>query len=123
MAQSFAGLGKSSEAKRVAEEACFAVSPKNSLRPDSWETSFFEIRGEIGRFTDKLAKQKLRRALAKEGEENGGCTESRRGGACSALRGGARSAQVATAEERQLVTLRELFSAAELTDSCLATQN
>ena len=123
VAQSFAGLGKSSEAKRVAEEACFAVSPKNSLRPDSWEASFFEWRGEMDRFTNKLARTEAARALAKEGEENGGCTESRRGGACSALRGGACSAQVPTAEERQLVTLRELFSAAELTDSCLATQN
>ena len=54
------------------------------LRPDNWETSFFEIRGEIGRFTDKLAKQKLRRALAKEGEENGGCAG--RGAAARAAR-------------------------------------
>ncbi len=52
-----------------------------------------------------------------------GVRGARRGGACSALRGGACSAQVPTAEERQLMTLRELFSAAELTDSCLATQN
>jgi hypothetical protein len=37
--------------------------------------------------------------------------------------GGACTARVPTVEEGQLVTLRELFSAAELTDSCLVTWN
>ena len=61
--------------------------------------------------------------LAKEGEENGGVSESGRGGACSVLRGGACSAQVPTVEEGEVVTLRELFSIAELTDSCLEPQD
>ena len=62
------------------------------------------------------------RALKRGGRKTG-CTESGRSSACSALRGGACSVQVSTAEEGQLVTLRELFSAAELTDSCLVTRN
>ena len=62
------------------------------------------------------------RAL-KRGEGKRGCTESGCSGACSALRDGACSVQVSTAEEEQLVTLRELFSAAELTDFCLVTRN
>jgi hypothetical protein len=50
-------------------------------------------------------------------------SESGRGGACSVLRGGACSAQVPTVEEGEVVTLRELFSIAELTDSCLEPQD
>ena len=61
--------------------------------------------------------------LAKEGEENGGVSESGRGGACGVLRGGACSAQVLTVEEGEVVTLRELFSIAELTDFCLEPQD
>jgi hypothetical protein len=72
VAQSFAGLRKSSEAKREAEEACFAVSPKNSLRPDSWETSFFKIGGEIARFTDKLAVRSCGARSQKKGRKTGG---------------------------------------------------
>ena len=47
--------------------------------------------------------------LAKEGEENGGVSESGRGGACSVLRHHVCSAQVPTVEEGEVVTLRELF--------------
>ena len=50
-------------------------------------------------------------------------SESGRGGACSVLRGGACSAQVPTVEGEEVVTLRELFSIAELTDSCLEPQD
>jgi len=107
----------------MAEESSWAASPKNSLRPDADKAGFLDMRRRVADFTGKLARQKLLRALAKEGEENGGCAESGRSGACSALRGGACNAQVPTAEEGQLVTLRELFSAAELTDSCLVTRN
>ena len=61
--------------------------------------------------------------LAKEGEENGGVLESGRGGACSVLCPRACNAQVPTVEKGELVTLRELFSIAELTDSCLEPQD
>ncbi len=52
-----------------------------------------------------------------------GVSESGRGGACSVLRHRVCSAQVPTVGEGDMVTLRELFSIAELTDSCLEPQN
>ena len=50
-------------------------------------------------------------------------SESGRGGACSVLCHRACSAQVPTVGKGELVMLRELFSIAELTDSCLEPQD
>ena len=50
-------------------------------------------------------------------------SESERGDAYSVLCPRACSAQVPTVEKEELVTLRELFSIAELTDSCLEPQD
>ena len=70
-----------------------------------------------------MAKQKLRALSQKKERKTGGVSESGRGGACSVLCPRACSAQVPTVGEGELVTLRELFSIAELTDSCLEPQD
>ena len=63
------------------------IGDRIGVRPDSWEASFFEQRGEIAGFTNKLAKQKLRARSQKKERKTGGCRN--RGAAARAACGAA----------------------------------
>ena len=93
---------------KAAEEPDLAESPKNSLRPEAAKGGFRDIEWVWLQFTIKWHDTTRRRALTKEGEENGGYARS--GAAARAARCAAAHVvpPVSIAEEEQPMMLVRL---------------